>query len=261
MSKRAGHWQRGLSLVELMVAMVIGLLIIAAVSSVYLSAKRSYQARDGLSLLQENGRIALKRLRSGISKAGYPGYENMRPLLADTRHLDQFAGLQGSNLEACANNTGNGTDRITIQFMPRGEVYTPEDCLGNESKSTARVVNSYYIENDTLKCRGSGNKAGQPIAENILDLQVLYGIDSDDDGVTDQYKGLPQGAADWNHVVAVRIGLLVSSGVDVFDRERPEQHLRILDQEVTVPASRMSYRVFTETIPLRNKLPICNDCG
>lgn len=65
--------QRGLSLIEVMVAMVIGLILMAGVGYVYLSGKRSYNVQGAASTVQENGRFALDFMRPEIRMAGYFG--------------------------------------------------------------------------------------------------------------------------------------------------------------------------------------------
>lgn len=63
--------QQGLSLVELMIAMMLGLFIIAGIAIVYISGKETYNLRDKISEMDENARIAMKALRTHIEKAGY----------------------------------------------------------------------------------------------------------------------------------------------------------------------------------------------
>lgn len=64
---------RGLSLVELMVAMTVGLIVMLAVGEVYLSSSRTYRNQDALSRLQENARYALETLSYDIRMAGQVG--------------------------------------------------------------------------------------------------------------------------------------------------------------------------------------------
>ena len=46
--------QRGVTLVELMIAITIGSIIMVGISSVYTSSKRSYKLQEEFSRLQEN---------------------------------------------------------------------------------------------------------------------------------------------------------------------------------------------------------------
>ena len=64
---------RGLSLVELMVALVVGLLLTAGAISVFLSNKRTHEVTSGLSRLQENARFALETLLRDLRMAGGVG--------------------------------------------------------------------------------------------------------------------------------------------------------------------------------------------
>ena len=64
---------RGFSLVEMMVAIVIGLILLAGVSSVMVSTKRTYNTQDSLGRLQENARIAMVILERALRNAGYIG--------------------------------------------------------------------------------------------------------------------------------------------------------------------------------------------
>jgi type IV pilus assembly protein PilW len=62
--------QRGLTLVELMVALVMGLIILAGVLTVFIANKQTYRFQDALSRLQENGRFAINMLERDIRIAG-----------------------------------------------------------------------------------------------------------------------------------------------------------------------------------------------
>jgi type IV pilus assembly protein PilW len=62
--------QAGLTLVELMVAMLLGLVVIGAVVSVLLTSRQSYTTTGGLSQLQDNARIAFELMARDIRQAG-----------------------------------------------------------------------------------------------------------------------------------------------------------------------------------------------
>lgn len=65
--------QVGFSLVELLVAMGLGLFLMAGVSQVYVSSKQSFRVQDALSRIQENGRFAMDQMLRDIRGAGYKG--------------------------------------------------------------------------------------------------------------------------------------------------------------------------------------------
>ena len=65
--------QRGVSLVELMVAITIGLILLAGVFSIFFSSKVTYFANEKTARLQENGRVALDLVVHDVRSAGYMG--------------------------------------------------------------------------------------------------------------------------------------------------------------------------------------------
>ena len=65
--------QAGISLIEFMVAMVIGLFLIAAVGATYLGNKGAFSEGRAVSVMQDNGRFALETLSRDIRLAGFSG--------------------------------------------------------------------------------------------------------------------------------------------------------------------------------------------
>lgn len=65
--------QRGLSLVELMIGMTLGLMLLAILISIYLSVKQTYTVQDNLARMQENARLALRLISHDVRMAGYWG--------------------------------------------------------------------------------------------------------------------------------------------------------------------------------------------
>ena len=63
--------QRGLTLVELMVAMVLGLFLMLGVMSVYTQGRQQYQSAGVVARLQENTRFAFDVLETDIRLAGF----------------------------------------------------------------------------------------------------------------------------------------------------------------------------------------------
>lgn len=62
--------QRGLTLVELMVAMVLGLLILGGVVSIFLSNRQAFRTSEQLARIQENARTAFELMSRSIREAG-----------------------------------------------------------------------------------------------------------------------------------------------------------------------------------------------
>lgn len=61
---------KGFSLIELMIALVLGLLVVAAAIAVFLSNKDSYRTNLALGQVQENSRIAFELLARDLRQAG-----------------------------------------------------------------------------------------------------------------------------------------------------------------------------------------------
>ncbi|WP_422132949.1 PilW family protein [Endozoicomonas sp. ALD040] len=70
---REGVKQAGLSLVEMMVALLLGLILIAGIGHLFLSANRTYMLQDELSRIQENARFAIDLIARDIRMAGSTG--------------------------------------------------------------------------------------------------------------------------------------------------------------------------------------------
>ena len=106
--------QKGFSLTELMVAMTIGLLILAAVATLFVNSGKTYHNQDRLARVQENGRFA------------------MYYLLRDLR-MTSYAGCQKDLVDRLRNNLSTNTGFF---FGPTSLV-TPVEGIDNVTSATA----------------------------------------------------------------------------------------------------------------------------
>ena len=60
----------GLTLVELMIALMLGLLVVGSASAIFISNRQTYRATEGLGRVQENGRMAFELLSRDLREAG-----------------------------------------------------------------------------------------------------------------------------------------------------------------------------------------------
>ncbi len=67
---------RGFTLIELMVAMVLGLIVVGGVISVMLANKRSYRTNEGLAQVQESARTAFELMARDIRQSSGNGCDN-----------------------------------------------------------------------------------------------------------------------------------------------------------------------------------------
>ena len=61
---------RGLTLVELMISMMLGLLVVGSASAIFISNRQTYRATEGLGRVQENGRMAFELMSRDLREAG-----------------------------------------------------------------------------------------------------------------------------------------------------------------------------------------------
>ncbi|WP_421621621.1 PilW family protein [Alkalilimnicola ehrlichii] len=64
---------QGLSLVEMMVAMLIGLLLIGGTISIFISTQQTSRTLEAMSRVQESGRFAIERITRDAREAGHAG--------------------------------------------------------------------------------------------------------------------------------------------------------------------------------------------
>lgn len=101
---------RGFSLTELLVAMVVGLLLLAGLVTLMVNSKKNYSQQDYNARLQENARFAIEFLSYDIRMAGFFGCSN--EIINDS-----------TVTPITATDSGNGNpDSLTITY---GEPYEP----------------------------------------------------------------------------------------------------------------------------------------
>lgn len=98
MSIRQEH--KGFSLVELMVAMTLGLLLIAAVGALFFANKRNYEQNSKIAEMQSHARFALQALSRDLAMAGFRGG------LSDGSRMS----THGTAASALASDCGKGVD-------------------------------------------------------------------------------------------------------------------------------------------------------
>ena len=76
--------QHGLSMIELIIAMALGLFLLFALVEILINGKQSFSSASHLSRLQENGRIATDLIVSDLKRAGYMGGNSNVPNISGT---------------------------------------------------------------------------------------------------------------------------------------------------------------------------------
>lgn len=157
---------RGFSLVELLVAMAIGLFLVLVISLLFVNSKRTYLAQDANSRIQETARFAHELLSAQARMAGYReirfdpiGPNLFAPISATTFAGTAIAGTQGAS---------DAPDTMTFSFD------STVDCLGQVTASP--VVNLFRINaSRQLECLGNGGANAGVLLDGVEDMQVRFG--------------------------------------------------------------------------------------
>lgn len=80
----------GLSIIELMISMAVGLILIGGIASVYIASKRSYLEVERMSRMTQNGRFAIQMVTEAIQHAGFVGEVPIGNIVQDV-NLDALA--------------------------------------------------------------------------------------------------------------------------------------------------------------------------
>lgn len=264
--------QSGLSLVELLIAMIIGLFLLAGITSSYLSSKKTSILRDQYSQMEDNGRMALEILTNTLAHTGYtsskgvPLEDKFISVAADI--LSTNCGVNQSVMDTSIFPTNVTIDSATgdgIGTIHLGDNNVFTDCAGGVLPAecrletgtidTARIYNTFYLDkvNNTLMCAGSRTNAVELIAEGIENMQILYGVDENADNVSDRYVREADVNGLWNTVVSIQIAVLARSLNEVKNQAESKK-FTMLNVQHTTPNDRYQRAVFSATISLRNTL-------
>lgn len=321
-----GSVEQGLSLVELLVAMLLGVFLSAIMVSAYLGAKRSFFQAEQVARMQENGRYATRLLSRELGMAGFYGglvsaagvvpvsvevdcskqrwaLDTRRPLelvndyvdgdtpttvdLTSLTCLDAADTRPGTDMllikrTAAAASLRRGVpaaalSRSTVQRWylrlrggqhPSWQQLRPVDLFDparmNSTQSYWSAVSKVFFirrysgeKGDAVPALCMEALAGSVMAARCLvhgveNMQLEFGIDTDADGVANQYKALLT-AGDLERAVTAKVFLLLRS-LRPIAGHRDENSYRLGQQ--LVPASGDGYlrKVFSATVRLGNRM-------
>jgi len=145
--------QAGLTLIELMVALLLGMIVVAAAGAVFLSNKRVYAASETLGRIQENERVAFELMSRDIREAGGNLCSMSAQLVSQLKSGDNAwwtsygRGLRGytGSQTAPGTTTGSGTaqrvagtDAVDLHLANEGDIRV----VSHENPSANLQVNS-----------------------------------------------------------------------------------------------------------------------
>lgn len=110
--KKEMRQQRGVGLIELMVAMLIGLFLILGAVTVFNQSRNTYRASEGVARLQETARLAMDVIESDIRMANYWGMNNRADYIINRAGPSQpppaeFNAQQQTNVSLCGTAASN----------------------------------------------------------------------------------------------------------------------------------------------------------
>lgn len=238
--------QRGLTMVELLVSLVLASLITLAAVALYTVTGSSHRTIDAAQELQDSGRFALEVIGQAARQAGYQNYaqrdgsgnENTRRFVATSfptvRGFNNAKVASPTNIDddGATNNGGyNNSDTLALRFHGSSKLdnaVAPDgsmiDCQGiaqnYPSNGDDVALSLFWVKTDStaepaLQCISRGNPDGaslsrntQPILKGVETFQVMYGLDADGDSVPEKWVS-GQNVADWKQVATIRVGFVI----------------------------------------------------
>jgi type IV pilus assembly protein PilW len=237
--------QKGFSIVELMVALLLGLIITAAAVQLFVTNHRTFQLQQITSRIHEDGQLLLRFLVRDLRRTG---------VVIDGVAMNTAMGVQFSNYTWGGNNIPASAesadfDRLTIGF--HGET-GEQDCEGDAAPAAQEIINTYFVEDSTLRCQGSVNSGttGVELLGGIEGFEVQYGVDSTKDEQLRADRYVSANAVGTTPVVAVRIAFLLSQESNLLPAS--EGSFYLLDKKIDVAEDNAIRRQFMATVRLRN---------
>jgi len=207
--------QRAFTLIELMIALLIGLFLVGGLLTLVGAMKRTSGIQSNLSQLQDSERLAMSLMTDVIQTAGY--YPN--PLINTASGEFPVSGLflqSGQSIAGLgAGNAAPPGDAIVVRYATSG-TDNVLDCSGNTHGTTATIVNQFSIDaNGNLQCSLVVNGAAAlliPLVSGVRNLQILYGVQSNStsgNASVDAYLDATQVTAGgyWGSVISVQVTL------------------------------------------------------
>jgi type IV pilus assembly protein PilW len=269
---------QGMSLIELMVSLVIGLVVVGAVLVSYLGAGRTGKLQVAYAEMNENAQVAMSTLTRELLQAGYASPTGVNGSATFVRSYSArpvmgcdngFVSPNTTSDVACAVGTGGPAIEVVYEADTTNTVPTsagvPSDCLGNGLPATPIGTatfyfsyNRYYLATSAvgrpeLHCASRQGAAGQPLVDNVEALKIWYGeANAANPRQVVRYVSAAN-VTDWGMVISVRTCMLMRSSEPVLEAEDPLNYLDC-DSASQTSADRFARRAYFTTTTLRNKM-------
>ncbi|MDI1252036.1 prepilin-type N-terminal cleavage/methylation domain-containing protein [Thermomonas sp.] len=136
----------GFSLIEMMIAMVLGLIVLGAAIAVFQSNQRTYSANQGLNRIQENARVAYEMLSRDIRSVGSSACSNEGLVL----------GTDATSLKFRAPITGTASElTVTSADDLSYRVKTATASSVTLTETTPAASDIFKVNDSVMVCNGS----------------------------------------------------------------------------------------------------------
>lgn len=276
----AKNTKQGFTLVEMMIASMLGMIVILGLTTVYASSQKNSRTQNAISNMEANARIALSGLRQTIEHAGFPSIYNVpleKPFHSTIDgNIDITKKCRGggklikpASIKKKKTKDNGNRDWIVVKYLSdnKNDVNHEliQDCTGGKvlpkcsadpingmyNSMDAIVYNAFYINSkNSLLCAGSRNAIPQPIAEDISNIQFLYGVNNSL-GMSYLTATKVEQNQEWENVISVQVAILARSNENILTKKE-KRYFVLLDKKLSKNDKRL-YRVFTTTINLPNR--------
>lgn len=277
--------QAGFSLIELMISITIGLVVIGAVFAAYLGSGVAGRNSQALSQVNEDANIALNVLRSQLMMAGFsqpsavvnggeftPSYAGVGLFGCDGANFADPS-LAIGNL-TCGTAKAGDPDSVAVAYQtdasmaPVDGAGKPLNCQGDGITAAGGIfvnVARFYLATPSggtltaLYCRGESSTSAQALVDNVVDMQLSYGVAADATQTENRRvlfyaaANAPLSAANFANVAAIKLCIVVASATEVMDDRTPYQGCDPFAGQTT-PADKRLYKAFTTTFVMQNRL-------
>lgn len=257
---------KGITLVELLVAMALGVVLMAGVMQVFIGSNQTFGVVQAQTHMQENGRFAMEFIGRTIRHAGYDTDISFNAMTNTELKAERWPATSEftANAVVVGDNNGSslpdskaGSDSLTLRFRGARDG-SMQDCEGRDIAADAMVVTSFFVTEDgQFRCSTGGDVAASTatLVEGIDDLHITYGINTDlsEPSQASSYVNADE-VPDWSRIVAVKIALLASSSSETLDTSAINYDFSDVGEGDLNYQDGKARQKFVQTIGLRNKL-------
>jgi type IV pilus assembly protein PilW len=218
--------QAGFTLVELMIAVLIGLFLVGGLLTLTSAMKRTGAVEGGLSQLHDNERVALSLMTETIQSSGYfqipspPPANATAVLMFPATGTGATAFVAGQTIVGTDGGSGSAqTDTVIVRYASAGTSPGGDgtiNCIGGTSVAAANWIAKFQVDgNGNLQCVLTTNTvAANPVtvATGVQYMSILYGVQTNSAAGTysvDTYLTATQVTSSnfWPNVISVMVTL------------------------------------------------------